>query len=81
MAPHSTPGHAAASPYNSTGLVVHDADLLPAIYACLTVRSVKATVILRVFDIVTSFLEFAEEDGGKERTSGARSYSRASTRS
>lgn len=51
-------------------LVVHDADLLPAIYACLTVRSVKATVILRVFDIVTSFLEFAEEDGGKESNIG-----------
>lgn len=51
-------------------LVKYDATLLPALYGCLTVRNVKPTVILRVFDIVTSFLEFATEDGGKESEIG-----------
>lgn len=47
-------------------LVVYDSTLLPALYGCLTVRNVKPAVILRVFDIVKSMLEFASEDGGVE---------------
>ena len=51
-------------------LVIHDSTLLPALYGCLTVRNVKPAVILRVFDIVTNFLDFAEEDGGRQSTIG-----------
>lgn len=51
-------------------LVDHDLDLLPSLYRCLTVRNVKPAVILRVFDIVASFLEFAEEDGGRTSVIG-----------
>ncbi|EGU13301.1 hypothetical protein RTG_00465 [Rhodotorula toruloides ATCC 204091] len=46
-------------------LVDYDASLLPSLYHVLTVRNVKPTVILRVFDLVASVVEFAEEDGGK----------------
>ncbi|SCV68516.1 BQ2448_637 [Microbotryum intermedium] len=51
-------------------LVVHDRSLLPKLYGCLTTRNVKPAVILRVFDIVDSLLEFASEDGGKESEVG-----------
>lgn len=51
-------------------LVIYNADLLPALYGCLTVRNVKPAVILRVFNIVTSLLEFASEDGGKDSDVG-----------
>lgn len=51
-------------------LVDFDASLLPSLYTVLTVRNVKPTVILRVFDIVGSFVEFAAEDGGKDSEIG-----------
>ncbi|KAK4703278.1 U3 small nucleolar RNA-associated protein 20, partial [Phenoliferia sp. Uapishka_3] len=51
-------------------LVDYDSNLLPALYGCLTVRNVKPAVILRIFDIVTSFVEFANEDGGKDSEIG-----------
>ncbi|KAM0753788.1 hypothetical protein T439DRAFT_163472 [Meredithblackwellia eburnea MCA 4105] len=51
-------------------LVDFDSTLLPALYGCLTVRNVKPAVILRVFDIITSLIEFASEDGGKESEIG-----------
>lgn len=51
-------------------LVIYDQGLLPALYGCLTVRNVKPAVILRVFDIVSSLLEFAAEDGGKDSEIG-----------
>ncbi|SCZ90492.1 BZ3500_MvSof-1268-A1-R1_Chr1-3g02022 [Microbotryum saponariae] len=51
-------------------LVVHDRSLLPKLYGCLTTRNVKPAVILRIFDIVDSLLEFASEEGGKESEVG-----------
>lgn len=51
-------------------LVDYDSNLLPSVYSVLTVRNVKATVVLRVFDIVSSFIEFAVEDGGKDSEIG-----------
>ncbi|BGP21593.1 armadillo-type fold domain containing protein [Rhodotorula toruloides] len=46
-------------------LVDYDSSLLPSLYHVLTVRNVKPTVILRVFDLVASIVEFAQENGGK----------------
>ncbi|BGP12578.1 hypothetical protein JCM10213_004835 [Rhodosporidiobolus nylandii] len=46
-------------------LVDYDSSLLPSLYRVLTVRNVKPTVILRVFDLVSHLVEFAAEDGGE----------------
>ncbi|BGP36520.1 U3 snoRNP protein [Rhodotorula kratochvilovae] len=51
-------------------LVDYDASLLPSLYRVLTVRNVKPTVILRVFDLVGSVVEFAAEDGGEDSKIG-----------
>ncbi|GAA5980986.1 hypothetical protein JCM10908_003941 [Rhodotorula pacifica] len=51
-------------------LVDFDASLLPSLYRVLTVRNVKPTVVLRVFDLVGSLIEFAEEDGGRQSETG-----------
>ncbi|GJN92260.1 hypothetical protein Rhopal_005290-T1 [Rhodotorula paludigena] len=53
-----------------TFLVDFDPSLLPSLYGVLTVRNVKPTVILRVFDLVGSIVEFAAEDGGEESEIG-----------
>lgn len=53
-----------------TNLIAYDSTLLTSLYGCLTIRNVKPAVILRVFDIVTSFIEFAAEEGGKESQVG-----------
>ncbi|KAK4057573.1 U3 snoRNP protein [Microbotryomycetes sp. JL221] len=45
-------------------LVKFDDRLLPSLYGVLTVRNVKSTVVLRVFDIVMSLLDFANDEGG-----------------
>ncbi|KAM0793473.1 hypothetical protein ACM66B_000915 [Microbotryomycetes sp. NB124-2] len=47
-------------------LVRFDSDLLPSLYGVLTVRNVKSTVVLRVFDIVMHLLDFASEEGGPD---------------
>ncbi|GAA5903256.1 hypothetical protein JCM8208_002254 [Rhodotorula glutinis] len=46
-------------------LVEYDPSLLPSLYGVLTVRNVKPTVVLRVFDLVGSLVEFSVEDGGE----------------
>ncbi|GAA5866298.1 hypothetical protein JCM3774_006608 [Rhodotorula dairenensis] len=51
-------------------LVDFDSSLLPSLYRVLTVRNVKPAVVLRVFDLVDSFVEFAEEDGGRQSKTG-----------
>lgn len=51
-------------------LVDYDASLLPSLYGVLTVRNVKPAVVLRVFDLVGSIVEFAVEDGGEDSVIG-----------
>lgn len=53
-------------------LVEFDSCLLPSLYRVLTVRNVKPAVVLRVFDLVDSLIEFAEEDGGRQSETGQR---------
>ncbi|GAA5834879.1 hypothetical protein JCM11251_002051 [Rhodosporidiobolus azoricus] len=47
-------------------LIDFDPSLLPSLYGVLTVRNVKPTVILRVFDLVSHVVEFAAEEGGEQ---------------
>ncbi|GAA5945352.1 hypothetical protein JCM3775_002195 [Rhodotorula graminis] len=51
-------------------LVEYDPSLLPSLYGVLTVRNVKPTVVLRVFDLVGSLVEFSVEDGGEKSKIG-----------
>ncbi|KAK4055206.1 U3 snoRNP protein [Microbotryomycetes sp. JL201] len=51
-------------------LVRFDGQLLPSLYRVLTVRNVKPTVVLRVFDIVMHLLDFASEEGGQDSDIG-----------
>ncbi|KAG8735606.1 U3 snoRNP protein [Ceratobasidium sp. 414] len=45
-------------------LVDYDADVLSQVFNCLTATSVKPAVVLKVFDIVHSLLDWSEENEG-----------------